>query len=436
MSANNWMFIFNIKNMVGITELSPIQSSERCIAGKIITLIILNLMIMPISTATAQTLDRAVSNQLGNFCKGLKGGVPQNEVLPQLGPELQGLCFDPGGAFPPPSPSSAGGAAGSTQTGNAFVKRFRKLRENEESANKNGGGASADASTSLVEGLNVYFSGQGEGLDRKVTTFEDGYNSTQWGATTGADYLFTPWMLGGVALNFNQWKGNFKGGGDFQTESFGPTVYASLYPMDGLFADISFRYGAKSFERSRAASFSDFGGLLTRGLANSKSGGDELETGALIGYDLPIKNLTIGPRIEVNYRRLNMNGYSEKGNSGLELRYLDDGVGSLQTAVGLQASAAFSTSFGALIPQISGDWTHEFDLNQRSVSVQFAQDFRPVPTTFSYQTEKPDRDFFHVGGGIVAVLPRDLQAYANFEALLSHRYLNDYVGSIGVRLGF
>ncbi|MCQ8105115.1 autotransporter outer membrane beta-barrel domain-containing protein [Methylomonas sp. SURF-2] len=386
-------------------------------------------------TASAQTLDQALTHQLANFCQNLRAGDSSNPN-PNFGAELQLLCFEP-----PTSPgvggaSVSGGAAGSTQTGNAFVKRFHKRRDNDEAGKKNGGGASADASTGLVDGLNLYFSGQGEGLDRKITTFEDGYRSTQWAVTTGADYLFTPWMLGGVALNFSQWSGDFVGGGDFRTNSFGPTVYASFYPLDGLFTDVFFRYGAKSFERSRGVSFTDFGVLKASGTATSKSGGDELETGALVGYDWTIKNLSIGPRLAFNYRRLQLNGYTESGNTGLELHYLKDGVDSLQTSAGIQASAAFSTSFAVLIPQVSADWTHEFALGQRNVSVRFAQDFRPDPTVFSYQTERPDRDFFHVGGGLVAVFPRELQAYVNFEALLGHAYLTDYVGTVGIRLGF
>jgi outer membrane autotransporter protein len=396
----------------------------------------LSLVSIQSSMVIAQPLDQAVSNQLGNYCKGLKGGVPQRQVLPQLGPELATLCFDPGGAGPPSSPTSTGGSAGSTQTGNAFVRRIYRQREKDESANK-GGSAGADVSTTLTEGLNVYFSGQGEVLNRKTSTFEGGYHSNIWGVTTGADYQFAPWMLGGVALNFNQWSGDFKGsGGNFQTDSYGPTVYASFYPLDGFFADVSFKYTAKNFEKSRFTSFTDFGQLRTSGLPTSNSGGDQLETGALIGYDLSIKNLTIGPRLAVNYRDLSMNGYTEKGNSGLELRYLKDSINSLQTSVGMQVSAAFSTSFGVLIPQITGDWTHEYEFNQRSISVQFAQDLRPVPTTFSYQTDRPDRDFFHVGTGIVAVLPKGFQSYINFEALLAHSYLNNYVGTVGVRLGF
>lgn len=69
-----FFFIFNIKNIVGITERSPVQSGERHIAGKGITLIFLNLITMPSSTAFAQTLDQAVSNQLGNFCSNYSAG--------------------------------------------------------------------------------------------------------------------------------------------------------------------------------------------------------------------------------------------------------------------------------------------------------------------------------------------------------------------------
>jgi outer membrane autotransporter protein len=385
-----------------------------------------------INPVSAGTLDQALISQLADFCRGLKHG----EEAPQFGPQLDQVCAEPAVTPPAGITSSTGGNAGSTQTGNAFVRRVHRQREKDESANK-GGSAGAEASTTLTEGLNVYFSGQGEVLNRKTSTFEGGYNSNIWGVTTGADYQFAPWMLGGVALNFNQWSGDFKGnGGNFQTDSYGPTVYASFYPLDGFFADVSFRYSAKNFEKSRFASFTDFGQLKTSSSPTSNSGGDQLESGALIGYDLSVKNFTIGPRLAVNYRDLSMNGYTEKGTSGLELRYLKDSINSLQTSVGIQVSAAFSTSFGVLIPQITGDWTHEYEFNQRSISVQFAQDLRPAPTTFSYQTDRPDRDFFHVGTGIVAVLPKGFQSYINFEALLGHSYLNNYVGTVGVRLGF
>jgi hypothetical protein len=67
--------------------------------------------------------------------------------------------------------------------------------------------------------------------------------------------------------------------------------------------------------------------------------------------------------------------------------------------------------------------------------VQFAQDNRPVPTTFGFQTDKPDRDFFHLGTGLVAVMPNGWQAFANFEILLGHAYFDNYVGTLGIRLG-
>jgi len=50
--------------------------------------------------------------------------------------------------------------------------------------------------------------------------------------------------------------------------------------------------------------------------------------------------------------------------------------------------------------------------------------------------EKPDRDYFLLGAGISMVLPYGIQPFANFEAMLGHSYLNNYVGSIGARMEF
>jgi outer membrane autotransporter protein len=134
----------------------------------------------------------------------------------------------------------------------------------------------------------------------------------------------------------------------------------------------------------------------------------------------------------VRYRRVATGSYTEQGDTGLELRFMNDRITSVQSTIGVLASYAISTNWGVLVPQLNADWTHEYDNGQRSIYVQFAHDNRPIPTTFSFQTDKPDRD---LGTGIVAVLPNGWQAFANFETLLGHAYFDNYIGTVGIRLG-
>ena len=120
----------------------------------------------------------------------------------------------------------------------------------------------------------------------------------------------------------------------------------------------------------------------------------------------------------------------------MELKYNDDTVESLKTTVGIRGSAAFSTNFGVLIPEINAEWVHEFMNDQRDIVVQFDQDLRANPSKFSYNNESPDRDYFHVGGGLSILLAHGIQPYVNFQALVGHSYFTDYIGTIGGRVEF
>ncbi len=87
--------------------------------------------------------------------------------------------------------------------------------------------------------------------------------------------------------------------------------------------------------------------------------------------------------------------YSEKGNSGLELTFYDDDMTSLQTTLIVQGSTDISIKTRkGMVMSLQGSlaWKHEFDKDQRDVEVSFVDDTRAK--RFTYQTEKPDRDFF------------------------------------------
>jgi outer membrane autotransporter protein len=97
---------------------------------------------------------------------------------------------------------------------------------------------------------------------------------------------------------------------------------------------------------------------------------------------------------------------------------------------------AISTGFGVIVPQLNGNWVHEFADDRRSTSVRFVQDLRSDPTQFSFDTDAPDRNFFEVGAGVVLVLPHGYQAFANIRSIQGNDLIDSTAGSLGVRLEF
>jgi outer membrane autotransporter protein len=120
----------------------------------------------------------------------------------------------------------------------------------------------------------------------------------------------------------------------------------------------------------------------------------------------------------------------------MELAIDDWSVDSLQTKLGLEGSAAISMGFGVLVPQAGFDWVHEFENDRQHLDARFAQDFRPTPTVFTFSTDQPDRDYFNITAGVVAVLPRGLQVFGQFRTLVGHKFFDSVGGSVGVRTEF
>lgn len=152
------------------------------------------------------------------------------------------------------------------------------------------------------------------------------------------------------------------------------------------------------------------------------------------GYDHPIGMFTVGPRLGINYSHTHIHNFEERGSTGLELKYDDQYVNSLQSVVGMQGQAAISTGMGVLVPQVNADFIHEFANSQRFLNVQYVEDLSPTPTKFRFQNDVPVRNYFNVGTGLMMVLPNGWQPFVNFRAMVGNNQFNNYAGMFGLRV--
>jgi uncharacterized protein YhjY with autotransporter beta-barrel domain len=424
----------------------------------------------------AQTLNQQVDQLLANDCEALTIG--NNAAL--IGSNLQNLCNIGGTQTGFSGASSTGGGAASVQGAAASILnrvllqrldeideeegqahiRSASMRLNPFSALLSGFGRSSsvssplyattfgDSSTSAAfstsshsrwNGLGLFASGLVESLNRDITTFQDGYKSNIFGFTGGADYRFTRKLVAGLALSYSNTDGDFRSGGHFSTNSYGGLLFASYLPSDKTFMQVTAGYTRNNYLVARSASATITNQLniittATSGLASSNSHGNVFNLGLMTGYDHPIGRFTIGPRAGVNYSNTKIGDYGERGSTGVELRYDDQWINSLQSVLGIQGSAAFSTSLGVLVPQFNADFIHEFANSQRFITVQFAEDFRDNPTKFRFQNDVPVRNYFNLGTGLMMVLPNGWQPFVNFRAMVGNEQFNNYAGTFGLRI--
>lgn len=285
-------------------------------------------------------------------------------------------------------------------------------------------------------GAGLWGTGGYEHLDRDATTFEDGYDSGIWRVTVGADYQFTDRILAGLAFDYYQQDGHFDRGGEFDVKSLGLIGFGSFLPAGDTFIQFYGGYARNEYDRTRITIFTQFsGGLFSRsGAPYAGYDANQYRAGILGGYDVSIGNVTIGPGVGLDWIHTDFEAYGEEGDSGLELTFHDDDQTLLQTRAGVRARISFRTDFGVIVPQASFDWKHEFANDQRTVEVSFVDDTRAQ--RFTYETGKPDRDWFEINAGVAAALANGVRLFGNYRTMVGHSFFNRHAGTIGLRFPF
>ena len=458
-----------------VSQHRPARSSTALGTVRVrVGVFVLTLFMLSLAQpAIAQTLDQAMSSAISRNCTALGAGTGHSVgslTALGFGPNLAALCADlPSGLLGPGFTSNGGLAGGSItgQTGIAVTDDERRLllrmKERRDRAQNPSGAASADTD----RGFGVFVSGEFERFDKDVTQFEPGYTSDTWSGTVAVDYLFTSTVLAGAAFNYGNTHGTFdRRGGSFDTDSFGGLLYLSVFPARNLFIDAVAGYAHKEYSVNRQISFTfnrirDFPAtdprslVAVNGKALSDADGDEYRAGINVGYDFVFGILTVGPRLGVNYKHLDIGRFAERGRgattcftnaastavctssnaSGLELAYDRQQQDFLRSVAGIYGSLAFSTAVGVLLPQTTLEYVHEFLDDQRTIRFRFVED-NAGRTKFGFQTDPPDRNYFLVSVGLALQLPRGIAPFINYRGMFGYSNERSHTVTAGVRFAF
>ena len=421
----------------------------------------------------AQALDDEMLRLLGNNCEGLD--FPRQGTIPgQFGPELSEIC-----RFPPTtSGSSSGGGAASTQGSalsiqNSVVQaRLERARAGKDRAGsaprtswlsgkrawfadsgwsadpQTGGVTYADLQAGEATGgsgaglrsnrFDVFASASYDDLDRNSSRFEDGFESSVFGGTVGFDYQFTDTFVGGFAAGYRTHDGDYSTGGNFEMSAIEPSFYASWLPTRKTWLQFVVGYSTQDFDVDRIVNFTfarqgETPAPVT-GPVSSGTDSNVYNASAQFGYDIPKGKVTFGPRVGVNYSKTNIDGYSESGSTGLELRVDDRSVTSFQATAGIYGTMALSGKSAVWLPQGSLEYVAEFEDEASILTAHFVQDTKDTgPTPFNYQTNVPDSGFVNAEVGVSAVFRNGIQGFFNLRTMLGNSTFDSFGATAGVR---
>lgn len=400
------------------------------------TILSLGTLLLFGGPAQGLSLNDQIKNQLDDNCDVLLGG-PANFVFGELGENLQRACQFPGAQ----AGGVSAGASGATQTSTllpsaAIEERLSRTRDGEDETD------ASSADIDIGGGISLFVTGEYEEREKDGTSFQDETDSDNSTLTIGTDYPFSEKLVGGVALSVKNEDGDFDSGGGFDNDALGVFLYGSFLPAERFFVDVVVGYTNIDLDIERQPFYEigvddplgDVRAPLTGTSSSDDANADELTASVLLGYDYPIGKYTVGPRAGVQFKQTDFDGYSETGDSGLELRYDDHSIISRRIVLGLFASAAISTGTAVLVPQVSVDYIHEFEDDRDSISASFVEDLRANPRKFKFETDDPESEWLEIGAGLVAVFPNDVQAFANFSAYAMNDLYDSWTASFGVRL--
>ncbi len=322
-----------------------------------------------------------------------------------------------------------GGATGMSMSGLSFKMDGQSLPLDAAMPSLgDGGGASADPSRQ-GGGLGLFLNGLGSFGDQRATSREPGFDFHTAGLTLGGDYRWTEHVILGAAVGYLNTKAELDASaGHMTTNGYSLSAYGTYFMAEKMYLDGIATYGWNNYDTTR--------NITVPGVnetARSNNDGNQFALTVGGGYNFNFGPLTAGPSLRVNYIRVHVDGFQERGAATSNLKVDSQRVESLATDLGGQVSYAISMPWGVLSPLARFEWEHEFKGSSRLITGSLVAD---PATTFSVPTNAPDRDYFNLGVGLTATLKRGASAFVYYETILGRDNVTNHSFTAGVRFAF
>lgn len=297
------------------------------------------------------------------------------------------------------------------------------------------GGSAGEAGSEIWERLGAFVNGNYNTGNVDSAFNQLGYNFNSGSVTAGMDYRFTKDLILGTAFTYTRTESGFdRNGGSLDSNAYTGAFYGTFYATDSLYFDGIATFGGINYDSIRNIQYAvPTEGVNTKAKANPD--GEQYSVSLGTGYNFAVQEWTLNPYARVNYIKLEVDRFKEQGGDGWAMGFGDQTVESVTTTLGGQISYALSTPWGVLMPNIRGEWYHQYKDNSRNISVRFLGD-TTSGLSFNTVTDSPDRNYFTVGTGVSGTFAQGLTAFLNYDTLLGYRNIESHLFTVGARLEF
>lgn len=289
-----------------------------------------------------------------------------------------------------------------------------------------GGGAGDDS----FSRLNFWGKVDSDFGSHDTTTNQTGFQFDNHNFVFGADYRLLDNWVAGSSFSYRRKNASFDAGrGETLSDSYTGNLYTTYNITDALHVDATASYGGFSYETTRNINLIGSPSSVAKGSPD----GNQYAFSWGGGYDFNYQALTIAPYARGEYINQDIDGFRERG-SIAAVQFAKQNIESLTSTVGIQTAYAISLPWGVLIPQLRGEWHHQFLDGRRQIQASFVTD--PSGQIFTLSGDGPSRDYYTFGAEVSTVLPGGISAFLAYETLQGYSNINSNKLMLGSRLEF
>jgi uncharacterized protein YhjY with autotransporter beta-barrel domain len=306
-----------------------------------------------------------------------------------------------------------------------------------------GGGAGDDPPNSLLgDRLGLFLSGTLRRGSEATTDAEEGFDFKYSGLTLGADYRLGDSYVLGVAAGYGKSRSIFDdSAGRLDARHWSESVYGS-FSKDRFHIDLLAGFGHVSYDLFRNIQYGSSSSSVGCGNGvcstdtTGNTGAREYSLVASSGMDFHRDAFAFGPTLELDYKQVGINGFTEAGPSGLDLNFGGMSSSSLLAKLGGYGSYAYKTVLGVIVPQVRLRYVHEFLNDPRTQTVEFAADTLPgaADRAFQVYTAAINRNYLDWRASVLWQFPHGIAAFAEYGGLSGLQNIRLHELNLGVRI--
>jgi outer membrane autotransporter protein len=264
--------------------------------------------------------------------------------------------------------------------------------------------------------------------------------------TAGVDYRFSDAFVAGGALGYNSSNSSLdQNFGKIDVDSYSVSGYFTWYHNNDFYIEGSVVVDWLNYDLNRniayqIASLSGSGLTTVSNSTSASPDGHQTALSLSIGKDFSRGAWTISPYLRGDYTHVNLSAFNEtvddpnSAGAGLGTSVESRSLNSELVVLGSRFSRTTSFDWGVLVPNATIEWNHQLKNDPQVLVTRFLAD--PTQTPIVITSDAPDQDYFNVGLGLNAVLPKGRSGYLLWEHLVGYAGAHENRFSLGIRIEF